>query len=372
MLYVEPLIGKFARGSEAEFAAYLAQADSVTRLSPPTSPEELMLLPSGKTRLNGFRYTSAGLSQVLQPISHRGFSFLSDVAGADGLDGDDPAEYQLQDAINTFNNLVKSRFSRLSARRLIRNDDQKLLDGMVGPQYAHMESASIFQAIQEAAESAWAPMEFYGGVAYGRTLTVWYRTQEPIFTASIDGQDAPFHAGCYFCNGEATSTSLRGTAVLFFRKGGCLAPFKEYGRREVHLGRHFSARASAAFRTVFSKQPDIVRWKFRTEFVAKRSLELPQDVTKLHERRNQIARKLADWCDAWHVQITRDVVRDAIVRGGSNAEARAGVENSFSMNARRTVFDLIAATLRASITLGRRREAIDRLAFDLLIGKHKF
>lgn len=372
MLYVEPLSAKFAKGNIGEFAAYLAKMDATTRLSPPASVEELMLLPSGKTRLHGYRYTSAGLSQVMRPISHRGFSFLTDVAGVDGVADGDPAEFQLQDAINILNNLIKARFNRLASRRLIRNEEQKLLDGMVGPQYAHMESAVIFAAIQEAAESAWTPMEFYGGVAYGRTLTVWYRTQEPIFTANIDGQPQQFHAGCYFCNGEATSTSLRGTAVLFFRKGACLAPFKEYGRREVHLGRHFSARAAAAFRAVFAKQPDVERWKFRTEFVAKRSLELPQDVAKLHERRNYLAKKLADWCDKWHPQITRDVVRDAIVRGGNNAEQRSGIEDSYSMNAKRTVFDLIAATLRASISLGRRREAIDRLAFDLLIGKHKF
>lgn len=372
MLYVEPLSAKFVKGQSHEFAAYLSRMDGVTRLSPPTAVEEVMLLPSGKTRLNGYRYTSAGLSQLLTPISSRGFQFLSDVAGADGIIDCDPAEHQLQDAINTFNNLLRSRFNRIATRRLIRNEEEKLLDGLVGPQYAHMENATIFQAMQEAAESAWSPMEFYGAVSYGRMLTIWYRTQAPIFTANIDGQKQDFHAGCYFCNGEATSTSLRGTVVLYFKRGGCLAPFREYGRREAHLGRHFATRATELFKTVFNKRPDSERWRQRTEFVAKRSLKLPQDVEKLAERRTYLAKKLADWCPKWHPQITRDVVRDAIVRGGSDAANRGGIENNYAMNARRTVFDIITAMLRASISLGQRREAIDRLAFDLLIGKHKF
>lgn len=371
MLYVEPLTAKFKKGQADAFQAYLTRMDAGTRLTTPAEPEELLLSPGGKTLLNDYQYTSAGLRQVSTVLCYGLSTVLFDAAGIDRGKEHDPEQYDTVMAINIFNALLRRRFSRLKTRRLVRHEDEKLIDGMIGPQYVYMENAALFQSMQEAATAAVIPVEFFGSLVLGRMITVWYRSKDPIFSLPIDGKEQAFWYGTYFCNGEATSTSLRGTAVLYMRGGGCLAPIREYGGREGHLGRRFPQRAADLFRKVFTKQPDIERWKARLAHVSKLSLKLPPEQDALAKRREEISQKLAKWSDKWHPQITRDVVRDAIISGGSDADVRGGIENNPQMNARRTVYDLILATLRTSIKLGPRREAIDRLAYDLLIGKHK-
>lgn len=363
-IYCRPRVENFHSGQAADLDRYLLHVERNTTAHPISDESELMLGTDGSTQRGGYHYTVVSFRQLAQVIAPGLSTLLPDLSGAvrrKGI-GDD-----LLDAVQArriFNDLVQLRFSQLSSYRLLRNETDKTIDGLIGHKHRSLENRTLLLAANDAVPD---DVIFHAGSVIGRKVVLWYRSQHPMFSISLGDEPWPFFYGYYFHNGEATGTSVRGGLTVFTPIGTCLSPITK-NHRVTHVGRDFNQRLSKMFQFILNEPVDVDQYHAGVDQL----LETPLGYGSLDDRAQKnrertIVRALGELGipQRW----AADCLNEALYVGRAGKQRRP-VGRVDQLFASRTTFDLFCPVIRLARALPtNRREKIEQAAYKILIGK---
>lgn len=371
-LYCKPALHYFSKSRQSELEARLHRNDRVTSIQSLMTPQELQLDKYGKTLQGGYEYTSASFQQLCRILSAGASAFLRDIAGENPHRDDRERLSNGQFARRLFNEVVELRFPLLTAYRVIRDEESKLIDGVIGSKHFTLENSALYEQVQAAVAATAKPVVFYSGVLSGRKMLLWYRSRRPFLIQQVGGSDVwKFYSGYFFCNGEARGTSARGTMALFCKRGVCLGPYQKYGGRVPHIGRDFNRRLDKLFGKIFSKEVPIDQ--FRDGLAS--MLAEPLGCSGL-EKKELVARirTLARAMTALNIpqRIAEQIVEDALYVGHESTRPEAGMPLAYRRDrlfASRTTFDLFVCLIRSAGRMNlSRREVLEQAAWQMLAG----
>lgn len=369
-LYDRPGIQQFTSQDAAELSRTLKEMDNTTTTFPINSEIEFQLDYSGRTKAGGYRFTHFAFSQVAQLLAPGLSKFLPDLSGSVTLPDD--REYLVDGglSIDLWNRLVDLRFALFQHYRVIRNDKDSRIEGVVGHKHQYLENLALYEMANETLATHRPEVSFYAAMIVGRKLALWYRSRNPLFVLAVDNEQWPFYYGYYFTNGEATGTSVRGTLAVFSRAGLCLAPYDKYGERVTHTGKEFYQRLGRMFSTVSSKE--IPEAELRKGAAALLTEDLGFQTTMTKPERKQQSRKLVHSLS--HIGIPQnlamEVVENGLVRGRALGRASfVQLQDVSRVYARRTLIDLFVPLMHIARGVDlTRREKIEQAAFEVLTG----
>ncbi len=363
---MRPKIRQFRASEGDELAAYLARRDRATRLLPIEQLATLAMNPDGTTQQGGYRYTVAGFQQLAQVLAPGLSTLVPELAGCFRRANAAQEFFDLTAAISLFNSVLTLRFELLQQKRLICNDQTKVLEGLAGSAHQCFDNQAVYRQATAAMQAAAVPTQFFGGEVVGRRLSLWYRSQAPLCRITQARQEYPFWTGYYFCNGEATGTSLRGTLAIYNRWGSCLERFQP-GFRVMHAGRFFERRSEQLFQTVVGRTQDVRVLRPHLEDLLRRNLKLTGDEDARLQQQGRLTRILARRREIPQL-VAADIVRKAMYVGQDKQPRTAQEMADPQLLAARTEYDLFCALLRQSRKLGpSRREHLEHVAYDLLM-----
>lgn len=328
-----------------------------------------MYAHDGTTKRGGYRYTSISFKQVAQLLAPGLSTILPDLSGDIKRKNVDEAMTDVHRAREIFNTFVTLRIPLLRTYRLLRNEDEKTIDGIIGQKHRSLENLTMLSATSDAISAvASRDMEFHAGLVTGRKLVLWYRSNTPMFTMDIDDTQWPFHYGYYFCNAESTGTSVRGSLTVYTKHGTCMAPFTK-GSRVTHIGRDFSQRLSKMFQHILGADVPVKQF---SDGLAK-LLDTPLNYVNLDERgRRAFERKIVRALQevglpqGWAKECFNNTLSTGRVRPQDLKPSR----NFKRLYESRTYFDVLCPIIRMAAQLpGSRREAVEQAAYKVLIGK---
>lgn len=251
-LYCSPPRQMFQRGQEQDLLQYLEELDRSTSISPLSCVSELRLRGDGTTEAGGYRLTSNCFRQIAQKVAPGLSTLLPNLVGNTRTAKITDDMVDAQQARHIWNAVLDLRFGLLQAYSLVRDEAARRIDGMVGHKHKCLENSLLLSHVRDMRTELAPDMQFHSAVVLGRRMLLWYRDRSPVCTMRFDGQAWPFYRGVYFCNGETTGTSVRGSSVLFTRKGTCMQPFARGGRVN-HSGQDFSRRLDRLLHYVFQQ-----------------------------------------------------------------------------------------------------------------------
>lgn len=350
---------------ESELEKLLEATERATSLHKIADIEELKLTSEAVTRRDGYRYTSHSFRQLCQIVAPGLSTLLPDISGMARKDIPEE-EIDGVKALQVFNSLLELRFQRLSAFRVIRNEDERLIEGVVGTKHRSLENLTLLrQARDSIASGAAHPHSFHAGVLIGRRMMLWYRNPAPVLSVSVEGIPWPIYSGYYFCNGEATGTSVRATMALFTSHGTALAPINKFGGRVTHIGRDFNRRLDKLFGALLSKEVPREKLVKGSQRLFAESLGYEDlDDRRRKSRSKAIIKALGE--AGIQQRLAADILDEALERGYRGAAARPSYQTD-KVYASRRLFDLFCSVVRTARQLPiNRREKTEQAAYTLL------
>lgn len=374
-LYTRPGVQRFTgtrgRNAISELAGYLQRLDSETSLRQLQYARELQLNDQGMTLDNEFRFTSHAFRQAAQIIGPGVSKFLPDLAGMAPVNGDQAQ--RLVDgpmAVRVWNSLVDLRYVMFGRYRVIRNERERTIEGFVSSRHQYLENSSLYSEAIETFNSRGIDVSVYAASLVGRKFSLWFRHRTPQFHLEFEDQRWPFYGGYYFTNGEATGTSVRGTAAVFTPKGVCLGSYRKFGRRVTHVGRDFLHRLGIMFASVVSSEIPWDKLEAGAQALLTKSLGFTLEMTP--EQRKERAKKVSHSIGVLGVQksLAVEVTDLALAAGRYHAMDAIEWSQAHQLYAGRTSLDLLVPLLRIARGLdSARRERLEQAAFDILMGR---
>ncbi len=373
-LYKRPKIkwfGATSTDSLATLANYLQTLDNNTSLHHIADPSEIKMTNGAEMLHDGFKFTSSAFRQAAQILCPGLSKLLPDLAGtvAPSKDGkiasiDGPC------AVKLWNNLIDLRFALFARYRIIRNDQERTIEGFVSHKHQYLENIWLYREAVETLAHYDANVAIYAALLIGRRFAIWFRHNVPLFTLDVDGQPWPFYGGYYFTNGEATGTSVRGTLAIFTPRGICLGAYRKYGRRVTHVGKDFMARLGQMFDSVV--HCEIPKGKLEDGAKALLAKPLAYDVTWNKDQRKERSKKISHALGVLGVQknLAVEATELALAIGRHHGMEVVDWAQVNHMYASRTALDLFVPLmgLARKVDLAR-REKLEQAAFDMLMGR---
>lgn len=371
-LYQRSELFYFDKAHQHGLESRLRRNDRATSIGSLRVPQELQLDEHGQTLQGGYRYTSTSFRQLCRILAAGASTFLRDIAGKNPSHDGRHCLSNSQLARNLFNAVVDMRFPLLEAYRLVRDDESKLIEGVIGSKHFTLLNSTFYAQAQSAVSTTGKQIGFHSAVLSGRRMLLWYRSRQPFLTLQVGSTDAwNFYSGYFFCNGEARGTSARGTMAIFCKCGICLGPYHIFGDRVSHIGRDFHRRLDKMFGKVFSKEVPVEQ--ARSGLTGMLSTPLGCNGLDVKELRVRV-KKLVRVVTALSVpqRIAEQVIDDALYVGHKSVQPGAAAPLSYSQDrvfATRTMFDVFARLIRSAgrMNLGR-REVLEQAAWQMLTG----
>lgn len=351
-----------------QLTEYLNGVERNTTICPITSPEELMYGRSGRTQRGEYRLTALSFRQLCKILAHGLSTLLPELAGVVARADIDDELTDFRRAREIFNGIVTLRFPLLRQYRLLRNEQAKLIDGVVGQKHRSLDNATMFERVNEAVQETASGVVFHTAVVTGRKMTVWYRHPEPLFVVDVDGQPWSFHRGYYFRNAESTGTSVCGSLTIFTRQGTCMMPFTKQGR-VMHIGRDFQQRLSKMFQHVLATTVDAQQLQAGVE----RLLTTPLGYAELGDKaRRAFEKEIVHNLSALGLpqRWAAECFENALTVGRADPRQLSPARSPRQVLATRTYFDVLCPLLRMARSLpSNRRESVEQVAYRMLTGK---
>ena len=370
-LYIKPEVVKFNHRQGRDLYEHLRWMETHTTVSHPRDFTDLQLDENGRTIAGGYRFTSTAFFQTAQIVAP-GFSrFLPDISGNIVLpDGEDAL---IDGGMSTYvwNEMVEMRYSRFCQHQVIKNEDSKTIEGLIGGKHQYLENLSLYQMAGEALQTYKPDVQMYAAQLTGRRLALWYRDAKPMYRLTIEDEDWPFYSGYYFTNGEATGLAVRGTLAIFTKKGICLGPYKRRGGRVTHTGKDFFQRLGQMFTGVTSVEVPVAELREGAESLLTKSLGFEVSMNK-QQRSNQTKKLLHA---LGHLGIAKNLAKE-VIEAGLTAGRSLGRADYFPLQqverlyASRTLIDLFVPLMAIARKLDlSRREKFEQAAYEMLTGR---
>lgn len=350
---------------------HLRNLDEVTSLRTVNDPSEIQLNQDGQTKRDQYRFTIAAFRQAAQIMGPGLSKFMPDLAGMIG--SLDETRSQLVDgplAIRLWNSLVDLRFTLFERYRIIRNDRDRTIEGFVSHKHQYLENVWLYSEAVEVLAGQDQSVAPYAASLNGRRFSIWFRQRTPTFTIDVEGQPWPFYGGCYFTNGEATGTSVRGTIAVFTPRGVCLGAYRKFGRRVTHVGRDFMQRIGEMFAAVVHSE---IPWQKLHDGANKMSSQsLGYVLNWTDDQRKERSKKIINALGLLGVQrnLAVEAVDLALTIGRYHGMDAMDWAQASQLYAGRTVLDLFVPLLAIARKLdSSRREKVEQAAFDVMMGR---
>jgi len=370
-LYVQPGVVQYGRGQADELAELLKQMDMVTTVHPLCDFDELQLGPDGRTLRGGYRFTSYAFFQTAQFIAPGLSKLMPEISGSIQLPDD---REELVDGVlstDLWNKLVDLRFPLFRQTRIIRNEDERTIEGLLGSKAQYLGNHDLYTQAVEAMETHQPNVSMYAAQLVGRRMSVWFRAATTMFSALVDGKQWPVYHGYYFTNGEATGTSVRGSLAVYTPKGMCLGPYKPYGGRVTHTGKDFYQKLGQMFAKVCSADiPDAQLLEGLYTMVRQ---ELGYSIEMNRAQRKDQTQLLIHSLSLLGVpkNLAADVVESGLAIGRDlGKENYRPMEQVNRLYSSRTLLDLFIPLLNMSRRVDlSRREKMEQAAFAMMTGR---
>jgi len=358
----------FGRGDRELLIDTLRDLDLATTVHPVHTEREFQLDDDGKVG-GRYRFTSSAFAQTAQIIAPGLSKLLPEISGSLPLPDERQDLVDGRLAIDLWNKLVDLRFPLFRYHRMIRNEEENTIEGLVGQKHQYLENMTLYNDAVGTLQSYRPDVEMYAAQLLGRRFAVWFRNRAPMFNPSVGGERWPMSYGYYFTNGEATGTSVRGTLSIFTPKGICLGPYKRFGGRVTHTGKDFLSRLGKMFTTVADN--DIPEADILSGVKKLDTTSLGFTTGMRNSVRKAAVSKLIH--SVSHVGIPHNLAKEIVEEGlaiGNDSGLRSPLQHPGRLLASRTLLDLFVPTLRLArgVDLSR-REKIEQAAFDMLIGR---
>jgi len=358
----------FRRGQSTALAKYLTSVDRHTTICPISDPDELTYDTEGCTNRGGYRFTAISFRQVAQIIAPGLSTLLPDLSGTIARKQVDEEMIDEHQARDIFNKLVRLRFPLLSSYRLLRNENTKTIDGVVGQKHRSLENLTMLEAAGSAVATLTDDIEFYAAAVVGRKMMLWYRAKSPMFVREVSGKPWSFYHGYYFRNAESTGTSVRGGLTVYTRHGSCLAPFTKKSR-VTHIGRDFNQRLGKMFQHILGPDAPVEKFQEGVDNLLSTSLgyaELGDKEKKRFEKDAVKALSNIGLPQRWASEIFETTLKVGSV---DLADLKPLVDFNH-IYATRTFFDMFSPLVRMARDLpSNRREGVEQVAYKVLTGK---
>ncbi len=373
-LYTKPKVKRFdtsIAGSLPALANYLQTLDNNTSLRTLHDATEIQMDEGAAMLRDGFRFTTSAFRQAAQIMAPGLSKFLPDLAGVVVTKADERTRRtDGRCAIRLWNELVDLRFSLFERYRIIRNDQERTIEGFVSHKHQYLENIWLYREAVATLTSYNPDVDVYAALLTGRRFAIWFRHKTPAFSLTVDDQTWPFHGGYYFTNGEATGTSVRGTLAIFTPRGTCLGAYRKFGRRVTHVGKDFMTRLGEMFSSVV--HCDVPWDKIEAGAKAMLTTSLGYNIDWSADQRKERSKKLSHSLSILGVQknLATEATDLALATGRYHGMDSVAWSQAQQLYASRTLLDLFVPL----IGLGRRldlarREKLEQAAFDVLMGR---
>lgn len=373
-LFVAPTVRTFSKDKLQELRTYLQDSEKSTTLVDIGNAADLQLQNNGKTKVGNFRMTQLMFKQCAQRLGQGASRFLPSLAGME-QPTDPPTACDAAFAVGCWNRLVKLRVAPLQRYRMIRNQQTRQLEGLVGNKQQYLNNHEILErALHECENVHGADCAFYGAKMLGRSLTLWFRHVSPMMTLTVDGVTTPFYGGYYFTVQETSGNAMRGTTAMFSTHGVCLASFRQFGARAVRnqFGEQFDVRVAQLFSTVFDG-------KFERGLLCAGAQMLPDtslgySAAMLRDERDKRTEHIIKVLRACGLQkdLATAILSDVLYKG-HDAPDSPEMQQLSVLFSRRSVFDVFVYLLRTARTRNAAvRERLELLAYRVLVGRVTF
>lgn len=367
-LYDRPAVVGFNKNSFQDLQRHLRAVDRNSTISPIADPEELMLGRDGRTKRGGYRYTASSFRKVTQYLAAGLSTLLSDLGGETRRTGVTDSMLDGHQARVIFNNMIQLRFELLAPYRLLRNEQDKTIDGVVGQKHRSLENITMLE-FADSAVSSREDIAFYQAGLLNRRLVLWYRARQPMFVKEINERAWRFFHGYYFRNSESTGTSVCGGLTIFTRRGACLSPFTK-DTRVTHIGRDFTHRLNKMFQNVLGAETSPEKYSKCVDQL----LETPLRYAELtdNEQRETYHRRFCKGLENLGMpQKWASEIFDKTMRIGS--KELDDLQHYFQPQLAygdKTQFDIICPIMSMAKGLPlNKREAVEQVAFKVLNGQ---
>jgi hypothetical protein len=370
-LYIDPETVVYAEGEEAALAARLVATDRVTQTPYVGALAQLQLNHEGQLP-GGYRYTSTAFKQVCGLACPGLHQAVVDLSGIRRTSMQPRCDYSFADAIEIFNRALRIRYQeRFDGKvRLIKDVNQRLVEGVMGPKYNYLENRTLYDIAKDAMATSPARVRFLEALLEGRRLLLRFVHDRPLFAVDTHpGADGErFSGGYHISNSEiGGEASVRVTTLLYRHRAATtsLGPFP--GRRPLaHIGKDFAKKLNRVFAGAMAVHQDGKLLAQRVRQLMALPLELGHDEEQREERLDDLSLLL-------HRQnIPRGLARRIILATISYGSDPSGPLPRAPERLRRgrTWFDLYSTLTRESRGLDMTvMEAVEQAAFQILLGR---
>jgi len=370
--FVYPKVHRYSKDDKALLAKNLRDIDSQTDHEGLEDADDICLALDGSTLNTGCRFTEGAFKQIASHICPGLSTFISDLSGTILSDHNrGGSDIDGAKAVGVWNEIIRKRFHRLNAYRLVRNRHEQLIEGIISRKYTYLENYALFNEACDILSLDHPGVDLYGALVVGRRVTLWFRDEQPMFTINVDGVDRPFHKGYYFTNGEATGNAVQGTIAVFTPFGICLGDFKKHGDKLKHSGKNFHLRLGQMFTKVAKVEFPVTELKAGAENLLVQSLGFVP-LWEKEEQEHRMKEIIATLQVAGVAQRDgKEILQDALSNGYKGEDTL--VMETSRKYAGRKLIDLFVTMLVTARKLGfKKREKLEKAAFQLLTGTTKF
>jgi hypothetical protein len=370
-LAVEPPSRHFKMSDEKDFVAELTALDRRTLIQPLGSARDILLDGQARTLAAGHRLTSLALYQVCQGACPGLYRFLQELSGTNRMPEQAKDDYSLEEALDTYNRVVRRRFAtRLGGRQLVRDSRDGLVVGVVGSRYRRLANLALYEKTRELLRKLERPPDFYEASLRG--WWVMFRYYVPKSYCLIEGplgERDRYLAGYHFSNNEVGEASARAAAFLL----------RDYGRtsalclsaaagRVRHRGHTFERRLQSALEAALERlrPPDFYAGRLlalrATEALAAGKEAAARERAR-EELRHRLRRRLTDGA-------ARAVIEDVVARGSYEDRPSPPGLAEGPLAPARSAYDVFNSLGRVARGLAiSARERLEQVAYSLLAGQ---
>lgn len=370
-VYQRAKLTRFSAKKAGDLGAALRHLDAVTTLQSAVDPDELQLDEDGKTK-DGYTFTRAAFNQVAQIIAPGLSKFVPDITGTTVLPDDRERLVDGVRAVEFWNELVDLRFALFTNQRIIRNTEERTIEGIVGHKHQFLGNWELYREVVEtlAGYDEHRDVAMSAAVLVGRRFSVWFKNPKPLFQRTVDDKTWSFYYGYYFTNGEATGTAVRGTLAVYNRGGSALAAYRKFGRRVTHTGKDFRNRVNMMVTEL--AEAEFPTAEIATGFDAMVDQSLGFVASWDDAQRKEQVKKLIHSLSLLGVakNLAAEVVKATLSKGRWQGEHRPPILEVGRLYATRTLLDLFVTLLWFARKLDlSRREKMEQAAYEIQAGR---